>query len=126
MRPPRTKPHTSEKNLQAACMARFREVWGGCPYHAIGTGATQKGEPDICGSVPIDLADGTITVGRHVAVELKQPSKRPTELQAKRLREYAAAGSLVGWVTTEVEFDDLLAHINDPAWVNPQSLNGFK
>lgn len=122
MRPPRTTPHASEKNLQSACMKRVREEWSGTPYHAIGTGATQKGEPDITAAIPVPA----VGFARHVAVELKQPGKRPTELQAKRLREYSAAGSLAGWVTTEAELDELLGHVADPAWVNPQSLNGFR
>lgn len=123
MKPARETPHASEKNLQAACMKRLRLEWGAQPYHAIGTGATQKGEPDITAALPLAEFGG---LARHIAVELKQPGKRPTELQAKRLRDYAASGSLVGWVTTEVELDALLAHAADPAWVNPQGANGFR
>ena len=114
MKPPREKPFPNEKAFQTAAMARIRD-YGGEPYHPIGTGATKKGTPDILACVP-----GRIVVGRFVACELKQPGEKPTPLQFKRLRDYAAAGALAGWATTEVELDWLLSHIDDTAWVNPQ------
>lgn len=113
LKPPRTTPHTTEKRLQTACMKRIREDWLGEAYHPIGTGASKAGEPDILGCIPTEL------VSRHVAVELKQPGNKPTPLQYKRLRAYAATGSLVGWATTEAELDAILVHADDPAWRHP-------
>lgn len=116
MKPARVKPFPNEKALQAACMKRIRTEYSGEAYHPIGTGASMAGEPDILASIPVP----EFACGRHVACELKQPGKKPTPLQYKRLRAYAAAGSLAGWATTEVELDDLLSHAADYGWVNPQ------
>lgn len=120
-KPTSGKPRASEKLLQAAVMKRLRapvgEGWGAAAYHPVGSAAAKGGEPDCVGSVPIPAFGG---LGRHFAIELKQPGKKPTPLQAKRLRDYAAAGSLAGWATTEAEVDELMSHADDPSWVNPQ------
>lgn len=119
MKAPRETPFPNEKAFQAAAMKRIRDRapdgYGGVAYHPIGTGASKAGEPDILGSVP-----GQLIRGRLLACELKQPGKKPTPLQYKRLRDYAAAGALAGWATTMVEVDELLSHVDDPTWVNPQ------
>ena len=120
-KPPRETPHASEKNLQAASMKRIRECWGGAAYHPIGTGASKGGEPDIIGVLPVlqRVGNEAVRFGRHFAVELKQPGKEPTSLQARRLRAYADAGSLAGWATTEAEVDEILSHADDPGWRHP-------
>lgn len=119
MKAARVTAFPSEKAFQAAAMSRIRDAapkgYGGVAYHPIGTGASRAGEPDILGSVP-----GQVVRGRLLACELKQPGKKPTALQYKRLRDYEAAGALAGWATTEVELDWLLSHVDDPTWVNPQ------
>lgn len=112
MKPPRETPHPSEKALSTACVKRFKGH-GGAVLNVHGGGTSQAaGHPDLIGCLR----------GRFVACELKQPGKVPTPLQFKRLRDWAAAGALVGWCTTEVEFDELLSHADDLSWVNPQPL----
>jgi hypothetical protein len=118
-KPPRATPHSSEKNLQKACMKRIREQWHGEAYHPIGTGASSSGEPDIIGVIPVEPPTGVFPVGRHAAVELKQPGNEPTAKQAQRLRTYADKGSLAGWATTEAELDEILSHADDPTWTHP-------
>lgn len=110
MKPPREKPFPSEKAFATAAQARIRVEWLGEVVKTIGTGAFKKGTPDLLACVE----------GRMCAIELKQPGETPTPLQWKRLREWAAAGALAGFVTTEVELDDLLSHHADPHWQNPQ------
>jgi hypothetical protein len=111
VKPPRETPHASEKNLSTACIKRFRKEWGGEVLNVHGGGTSQAaGHPDLLGCLR----------GRFVACELKQPGKVPTPLQMKRLRDWGRAGALIGWVTTEVEFDELLSHHGDLEWVNPQ------
>lgn len=123
LKPPRETPHPSEKALQAACMKRIRDDWHGEAYHPIGTGASKAGEPDIIGVMPFWMpgSHGGLPpqLGRHFAVELKQPGKEPTPLQARRLRRYAERGSLAGWATTEAELDAILEHADDPSWTHP-------
>lgn len=111
-REPREAPHPTETALSVACMHRVRKMHGGEVLKVHGSGTQQSGQPDhiVC------------IRGRFVAIELKQPGKRPTPLQMKRLRSWAKAGALVGWATTEVEYEALLAHVDDPSWVNPQML----
>lgn len=124
-RPARTKPFPAEKNFQAAAMKRIRDPrdedgWGGEAYHPIGTGATSQGEPDIIGVVLITGWGGDAAgLGRHFAIELKQPGNEPTPKQASKLRRYANAGSLAGWATTMEEVDAILEHADDPSWRHP-------
>lgn len=110
MRPPRTAPYVTETGLQAACQKRIREDYDGEVVKVHGGASQKSGTPDLLGCIR----------GRFVAVELKQPGKVPTPLQMKRLRDWARAGALAGWATTEVELDALLAHVDDLTWVNPQ------
>lgn len=110
MKPPRQAPFPNETALSTACQTRIRKEWGGAVVKVHGSAAGVRGTPDLLACVR----------GRFVAAELKQPGKKPTPLQMKRLREWAAAGALAGWVTTEVELDALLEHVDDMSWVNPQ------
>lgn len=109
MRPPRETPFPSETKLAEACIRRFRDV-GGKVFKVHGHAAQERGQPDLIGCLH----------GRFVGVELKQPGNAPTSLQMKRLREWAAAGGLAGWARTEVEFVELLEHVDDFEWTNPQ------
>lgn len=110
MRPPRNSPFPTETALSTACQKRIRVEYGGEVMKIHGSATQAAGQPDLLGCVR----------GRMIAVELKQPSKRPTPLQFRRLRSWAAAGALAGWARTEVDLDRLLAHLDDPAWANPQ------
>lgn len=109
MRPPRETAHPSETALSGACQKRVKAM-GGAVMKTHGTATAMAGTPDLL----ICLR------GRFCAVELKQPGERPTPLQFKRLRDWAAAGALVGWATTEAEFVALLEHAGDEGWTNPQ------
>lgn len=117
MRPvtlPRETPHPSEKALSVAVVKRWQSPrgWGGNVLNVHGgTTAQRGGEPDLLGCIE----------GRFVACELKQPGKVPDPRQYKRLRDWAAAGALAFWCTTEAEFDAVLeAHLHDLDWQNPQ------
>jgi hypothetical protein len=108
---PRATPHPSEKALSTAVAARLRRSWGAVVLNVHGGGTSQAaGHPDLIGCL----------LGRFLAIELKQPGKVPTPLQMKRLRDWAAAGALAGWATTEAEVDALVARVDEPGWINPQ------
>lgn len=110
-RPPRARPRTyaSETVLQKAVVARFG-LYGGMARKVHGGAYGTTGEPDIDGCV----------AGRSVKVELKVGSNRPTPAQMHRLREWQQAGALAGWCRSLVELDELLDHLEDLAWRNPQ------
>lgn len=110
MKPPRPTAYPTETALSTGCQKRIRKEHGGAVVKLHGNASQASGQPDLIACVR----------GRFVAVELKQPGKKPTPLQMKRLRTWAAAGALAGWVTTEVELDALLEHVDDAGWVNPQ------
>lgn len=76
---------------------------GGAVLKTHGSAAQQAGTPDLL--ICLD--------GRFCAVELKQPGKVPTGLQFKRLRTWAAAGAIAGWVTTEADLVELLRRVAD-------------
>ncbi len=67
-------------NIQPGCKCRKRH----------GTAYGHKGDPDLYGSL----------CGLHFEFEIKQKGEKPTPLQQKRLKEWEATGSIVGW------FDD--------------------
>ena len=108
--PPRVKPFPNETALSKACQARIRGCYGGEVLKVHGSPMQPKGTPDLLACVR----------GRFVACELKQPGEEPSDLQYKRLRSWQAAGAVAGWATTEVELDELLSHVDDPTWRNPQ------
>ena len=80
---------------------RFRKVHGD---------AYSSGEPDL---------DGCAN-GRAVKIEVKVPGKKPTAQQMVVMKLWARSGALVGWVTSVDETLELLSHLDDPGWVNPQ------
>lgn len=51
------------------------------------------GDPDIYGAVG----------GIHVEIEVKQPGKKPTDLQLQRLRQWAAAGAACLWCNDKAQ-----------------------
>jgi len=63
-----------------------------------GSGMQRAGEPDL-----------SITYhGQSVKAELKQPGKKPTSLQIRRLEQYRDAGAIAGVVTNTDELASLL------------------
>jgi hypothetical protein len=115
LRPPRETAHPSETALSAACQSRIRKGYGGEVFKVHGGPSQSKGQPDLLGCIPTAGA-----LGRMIAVELKQPGNKPTPLQYKRLRAWEQAGALAGWVTTEAELVELLGHLEERGWANPQ------
>lgn len=69
----------------------FFKVHGG-PYQLIGL-------PDIIGCLD----------GHFVAIEVKQPGKEPTKIQATVLKQLAAAGATVGVATSIEEAQAIIA-----------------
>ena len=105
--------YTSEAKLVEAAMRRIR-ARGGVVQKIHGGEFGSNGQPDL---------DAVIR-GRSVKVEAKQPGKRPTPVQYRRMREWAAVGALTGWFTTTEELEEILAHLDDPGWQNPQLEQG--
>lgn len=68
------------------------------------------GEPDV---------DACID-GRSVRVEVKRRGKVPEPVQYARLRKWEKAGALTGWVHSLEMLVELLTHLDDPSWENPQ------
>ena len=63
-------------------------------------GFTETGTPDVLGCLPPS--------GRIIALERKRKGEEITPLQAKRLREWAAAGAIAGVFETA---DEALAEV---------------
>lgn len=68
-------------NQLPGCHAEKR--WTGGIYSRVG-------EPDVTGCIG----------GRRIEIEVKVPGKQPRKVQAKRLRDWAEAGAIVGSVTS--------------------------
>ena len=71
---------------------------------------TSRGEPDLDACVR----------GRAVKVEVKVGRNKPTDVQMAAMRRWEDAGALVGWVTSLEELQELLTHLEDYGWKNPQ------
>jgi hypothetical protein len=91
-------------------IARIKDDHGGHARKVHGSAMGTAGEPDI---------DACIR-GRATKVELKQPGNSPTPSQMGALRRWERVGALAGWVTNLVELDELLSHVDDVEWLNPQ------
>lgn len=100
----------NESELAVAVRRRIESHHGGCARKVHGSSYGKSGEPDIDACVR----------GRAIKVELKMPGKVPTPVQMGRLRAWARAGALAGWVTSLDELDALLEHTDDFGWDNPQ------
>ena len=79
---------TAIQNTYPACVVRKRHV-------SMGT----TGDPDIYGILP---------GGHHFEIEVKQRGKRPTELQLRRLAEWARAGAITGVAHDAIEALEIL------------------
>jgi len=96
------KPETKIVNL---LIGHLRDT-GGYARKVHGN-AYSSGEPDIDACVR----------GRAVKVEVKVPGRKPTAQQLARLRR-------AGWVTSLSELVELLDHLDDLDWQNPQLERG--
>lgn len=90
------------QRIRAEDQSHARKVHGG-PY-------SQAGEPDVDGCVR----------GRAVKIEVKAPGKKPTGLQMRCLRRWEEAGALSGWADCEEDIEELMSHVDDVSWRNPQ------
>lgn len=131
LKPPRATAHPSEAALQTAVIKRITTAVdeGGFGGHVLnvhgGSAAQAGGHPDLLACLPVRIHSSghmPVLVGRLVALELKQPGKKPTPRQYSQLRKWAAAGALAGWATTEADVVEFLNHAGDLGWVNPQPL----
>lgn len=52
--------------------------------------------------------------GRFIAAEAKQPGKKPTTIQERRLQEYRDAGGTAFWFDTMEEFKTEMHHAAKP------------
>ncbi|MBC8091360.1 MAG: hypothetical protein H7Y15_05350 [Pseudonocardia sp.] len=76
------------------------------------TAVTGGGEPDI---------DACLR-GRTIKIEIKRPgAPEPGPRQLQRLRRWQNAGALVGWATSLPDVVDIVAHLDDHAWINPMT-----
>ncbi|HZV06190.1 MAG TPA: hypothetical protein VE999_14020 [Gemmataceae bacterium] len=89
---------TSERAIVKAILAYLNEIPGCLARKRWGGGLGVAGDPDITGCI----------CGHHFEFEVKRPGERPTALQERRLREWAAAGALAATVTTVAEVRSLL------------------
>jgi len=103
------KPETKIVNL---LIGHLRDT-GGYARKVHGN-AYSSGEPDIDACVR----------GRAVKVEVKVPGRKPTAQQLARLRRWQEAQALAGWVTSLSELVELLDHLDDLDWQNPQLERG--
>jgi len=85
-----------EKSIVAAIKKRVVES-GGKVYKLHGTAYAVAGAPDLIGSYH----------GRAFAVEVKQPGRGPTVLQARELAEWQKQGWVVGVAHSADEFERL-------------------
>lgn len=68
------------------------------------------GEPDILACVN----------GRMVRIEAKKPGEKPTPNQMASMRRWQKVGALVGWCTSVEQVKELLEHLDEREWLNPQ------
>lgn len=109
----------NETAFSQAAQERIRDVYRGHARKVHASGMTGRGEPDLDAAVPTSFG-----IARSVKLELKQPGNRPTAAQMGAMRRWEAAGALAGWVTSLEELDELLSHVSDPTWRNPQLEEG--
>lgn len=88
----------AETSITQAIIARIKEL-GGWAYHVHGSAMQPAGLPDI---------DGCLPDGRHIKVEVKTPTGKPSELQKHYVTMFARYGYITGFVTSVEEFNDLI------------------
>lgn len=67
-----------------------------------GSGYGKRGEPDISACYK----------GQRIEIEVKQPGKKPTKLQEKRLREWGKAGAVAVWADKVENVIKLIEHFD--------------
>ncbi len=106
----RRKRYANESALVDDLIRRIKSL-GGYARKVVAYGPMHSaGEPDI---------DACLR-GRTVKFEAKMPGNKPTAVQYGAMRRWEAVGALVGWGTSLEQLEDLLSHVDDLAWKNPQ------
>ncbi len=88
----------AETAITRAVMARIKELGGWC-YHVHGSALQPAGLPDI---------DGCLPDGRHLRVEVKTKTGKPSKLQLYYLDLFKKYGYITGIVTSVEDFDELI------------------
>lgn len=102
---------TPEGKVVSACIARINAEPRSRVVKVTTTQySTTGGEPDL---------DACIR-GRAVKIEVKAKGKKPTPRQYSVLRKWEAAGALAGYADSVEMLEEILNHLDDPAWLNPQ------
>jgi len=83
----------AESRLQRRIRRGLKDAFGGHYYKIWGGPYQQAGIPDIIGCVE----------GLFVGLEVKQPGKKPSELQEIELQNIRKAGGIAGVVTSVEE-----------------------
>lgn len=97
----------TEAVIKAKVIAHLKELGGyAIPKHQTSMGV--RGTPDVMACLG----------GRMVMVETKVPGKNLEPDQRAELRKWQNAGALAGWACSLTHLDELLSHLNDPAWRN--------
>lgn len=99
-----------ESHLTTRLVDHINSLPTGYAVKVHGSAYGHAGEPDI----------NACLAGRMVRVEVKMPGHKPTPVQWGKLRRWAKAGALVGYVTSLEELQSLLTHADDRLWTNPQ------
>ncbi|GAC1521769.1 MAG: hypothetical protein NVS3B1_06410 [Marmoricola sp.] len=100
-----------ESDLVKAIMNMIRDLPEPSSVFKVHGGKFQEvGQPDLIACIR----------GRFVGIEVKLPGGEPTGVQMGCLRRWEKAGALAGWATSLADVDDLLSHLDDYAWRNPQ------
>lgn len=85
-----------------------------------GTVYAIKGDPDLHGSWPVTMPDGTVW-GRAFSLEVKAPGQPPpTRLQTKRLSDWQKSGAIVGVPRSLLDALDYLE--GRRVWVAPATV----
>lgn len=104
---------TPEGKIVKALLAHIKSL-GRAHAVKVHGGRYSSGQPDVLACID----------GRMVQVEAKVPGNKPTPRQMVNLRAWEASGALAGWVTSVEGLEDLLSHLDEPGWVNPQLARG--
>jgi len=101
--------HLIQEAVKAWCLYHHIYVWrSNSGRFPIGEGNNRRmvigsptGTPDLIGVIGPNFAGGKY-VGRMIALEIKKPSNKPTDIQNRVMTELAQYGAIV-WVIHSVE-----------------------
>jgi hypothetical protein len=97
-----------EKLVVADALTYLRGLSRSYAHKVHGGSFGNAGEPDIDACVD----------GRAAKLEAKAKGAKPTSIQIAALHRWQGAGALVGWFTDLDELTAILAHGDDPQFIN--------